>query len=125
MFGVITESFQSAINKIRFQDDEKALKRALDELKKSLLKSDVHYKVLKELLGEIEKKTKLAGIGKENFLSALKESLNTILTAPGNYGFIFAPKPPTIVLMAGLQGSGKTTTTAKLANYLKGKQTPR
>ena len=122
MFGVITESFQSAISKIRFQDDEKALKRALEELKKSLLKSDVHYKVLKELLSDVELKTKQSGIGKENFLSALKESLHTILTAPGNYGFIFAPKPPTIVLMAGLQGSGKTTTTAKLAHYLKGKQ---
>ncbi|MDE5602958.1 MAG: signal recognition particle protein [Helicobacter sp.] len=119
MFGVITESFQSAISKIRFQDDEKALKRALEELKKSLLKSDVHYKVLKYLLDEIEQKTKLAGIGKDNFLKALKESLVSILTTSGNYGFIFAPKPPTIVLMAGLQGSGKTTTTAKLANYLK------
>lgn len=122
MFGVITEGFQNAISKIRFQDDEKALKRALEELKKSLLKSDVHYKVLKELLSDVELKTKQSGIGKENFLSALKESLHTILTAPGNYGFIFAPKPPTIVLMAGLQGSGKTTTTAKLAHYLKGKQ---
>lgn len=122
MFGVITEGFQNAISKIRFQDDEKALKRALEELKKSLLKSDVHYKVLKELLSDVELKTKQSGIGKENFLSALKESLHTILTAPGNYGFIFAPKPPTIVLMAGLQGSGKTTTTAKFAHYLKGKQ---
>lgn len=122
MFGVITEGFQNAISKIRFQDDEKALKRALEELKKSLLKSDVHYKVLKELLSDVELKTKQSGIGKENFLSALKESLHTILTAPGNYGFIFAPKPPTIVLMAGLQGSGKTTTTAKLSHYLKGKQ---
>ncbi|MCL9820793.1 signal recognition particle protein [Helicobacter sp. 14348-15] len=122
MFGAITESFQNAINKIRFQDDEKALKRAIDELKKTLLKSDVHYKVLKHLLEEVEQKTKLAGIGKESFLNALKESLNHILTAPGNYGFIFASKPPTIVLMAGLQGSGKTTTTAKLANYLKAKQ---
>lgn len=122
MFGAITESFQNAINKIRFQDDEKALKRAIDELKKTLLKSDVHYKILKHLLEEVEQKTKLAGIGKESFLNALKESLNHILTAPGNYGFIFASKPPTIVLMAGLQGSGKTTTTAKLANYLKTRQ---
>lgn len=122
MFGVISESFQSAISKIRFQDDEKALKRALDELKKALLKSDVHYKVLKELLSLVEQKTKINGIGKDSFLNALKTSLNEIITAPGNYGFVFAPKPPTIVLMAGLQGSGKTTTTAKLANYLKGKQ---
>ncbi|MDE5592152.1 MAG: signal recognition particle receptor subunit alpha, partial [Helicobacter sp.] len=121
MFESITEGIQSAINKIRFQDDEKALKKALEELKRLLLKSDVHYKVLKELLLEIERKTKIEGIGKENFLKVLKESLRNILITSGNYGFVFAPKPPTIILMVGLQGSGKTTTTAKLANYLKGK----
>lgn len=122
MFETISENLKSIGNKIRFKDDEKALKRALDELKKSLLKSDVHYKVLKELLTTIEQKTKQKGIGRGNFLESLKETFQTIITAPGNYGFLFAPKPPTIVLMAGLQGSGKTTTTAKLANYLKGRQ---
>lgn len=119
LFGAIQDSFQNAINKIRFHDDEKALKKALDELKKALLKSDVHYKVLKELLSDVEQKTKSAGIGKKSFLDSLQSSLTNILNAPGNYGFIFASKPPTIILMSGLQGSGKTTTTIKLANYLK------
>jgi len=119
MFDKISDGFKSAINKIRMKDDEKALKRALDVLKKNLLKSDVHFKVVKDLLKEVEIETKKAGIGKANFLKALDKSLNKILTAPGNYGFVYSNKPPTVVLMTGLQGSGKTTTTAKLANYLK------
>ncbi len=119
MFDRISEGFKSAINKIRMKDDEKALKKALDELKKNLLKADVHFKTVKDLLKEVEVETKRAGIGKANFLKALDKALKDILTAPGNYGFVFSPKPPTVVMMTGLQGSGKTTTTAKLANYLK------
>ncbi len=119
MFNKISDGFKNAINKIRMKDDEKSLKKALDELKKNLLKSDVHFKVVKELIREVELETKKNGIGKASFLKALEKSLKDILTAPGNYGFVFSPKPPTVVMMTGLQGSGKTTTTAKLANYLK------
>jgi len=119
MFENISNSLKGVFNKLRFKDDEKALKKALDELKKLLLKSDVHFKVTKELLQKVEKDTKEKGIGKGTFMKALEDNLTQILTAPGNYGFVFSSKPPTIVLMAGLQGSGKTTTTAKLANYLK------
>lgn len=121
MFDTLTESFRGAINKIRFHDDEKSLKKALDELKKALLKSDVHYKAVKDLLKSVENETKARGIGKESFLTALRQGLLEILEAKSAYGFTFASKPPTVVLMAGLQGSGKTTTTAKLASYLKGK----
>lgn len=119
MFESISSSLSSAIKKIRFKDDEKALKKALGELKKSLLKSDVHHKVVKELLQKVELQTKQAGIGRESFLKALQENLTTILEAPGKQGFVFAPNPPTVVLMTGLQGSGKTTTSGKLAYYLK------
>ncbi len=122
MFEALTDSFKSAINKIRFADDEKSLKKALDTLKKSLLKADVHHKVVRDLVKTIEIETKQAGIGKESFLRSMKDNLTEILTAPGNQGFIFASKPPTVALMCGLQGSGKTTTTVKLANYLKTKQ---
>ena len=122
MFTALTESFKSAINKIRFADDEKSLKKALDTLKKSLLKADVHHKVVRELIKTVELETKKAGIGKESFLRSLKDNLTSMLTAPGNQGFVFASKPPTVVLMAGLQGSGKTTTTIKLANHIKEKK---
>ena len=122
MFSALTESFKGAINKIRFADDEKSLKKALDTLKKSLLKADVHHKVVRELIKTVELETKKAGIGKESFLKSLKDNLTSMLTAPGNQGFVFASKPPTVVLMAGLQGSGKTTTTIKLANHIKEKK---
>ncbi len=119
MFDTLTESFKSAIGKIRFHDDEKALKKALAELKKALLKADVHHKVVKELLANVERDVKAKGVGKDNFLNALATHLKDILTAQGNQGFVFAPKPPTVVLMTGLQGSGKTTTTGKFAYMLK------
>ncbi len=119
MFGSLTDSFKTAINKIRFADDEKALKKALDNLKKSLLKADVHHKVVRELIKSVEIETKRAGIGKESFLKSLKENLLNILDTGGKQGFVFSPKPPTVALMCGLQGSGKTTTTVKLAYYLK------
>ncbi|MFK5937560.1 MAG: signal recognition particle protein [Sulfurimonas sp.] len=122
MFGALTESFTSAINKIRFYDDEKALTKALNELKKNLLRADVNHKVVKELIAKVELKTKANGIGKDQFLEAMREALHDLLEIGGNKGFIFAPNPPTVILMTGLQGSGKTTTTGKLATYLKNKQ---
>jgi len=119
MFDTLTDSFKSAIGKIRFHDDEKSLKKATLELKKSLLKADVHHKVVKELISVVERETKKSGIGKDNFLRSLQKELSRILTIQGNQGFVFASKPPTVVLMIGLQGSGKTTTTGKIAYFLK------
>jgi signal recognition particle subunit SRP54 len=122
VFEVLTDSFRTAVNKIRFSDDEKSLKNALENLKKALLKADVHHKIVRDLLKQVEIETKAKGIGQVNFLRALKTNLTQILTVPGRQGFVYASKPPTKVLMVGLQGSGKTTTTVKLANYLKLKQ---
>ena len=120
MFDTLTDSFKNAIGKIRFHDDDKALKKATTELKKSLLKADVHHKVVKDLISFVELETKKNGVGKDNFLKALQEKLTDILTIEGApKGFNFASKPPTVVLMIGLQGSGKTTTTGKLAYFLK------
>ncbi len=123
MFEALTDSFKTAINKMRFADDEKSLKKALDTLKKSLLKADVHHKIVKELLRQVESDVKAKGIGKESFLLALKNNLTDLLTVEGaKVGFVYASKPPTKVLMCGLQGSGKTTTTVKLAVHLKQKK---
>jgi signal recognition particle subunit SRP54 len=122
MFGTLTDSFTNAIKKIRFHDDEKALTKALNELKKNLLKADVNHKVVKELIQKVHLGTKAKGIGKDQFLEAMREALYGLLEIGGNKGFTFAPNPPTVILMTGLQGSGKTTTTGKLATYLKNKQ---
>jgi len=120
VFDLLTSSFKSVIGKIRYQDDGKALSNAIGELKKSFLKYDVHHKTTKELLEKIELKTKQNGIGQDSFLKALRESLSEILVVKGNQGFVYSSNSPlTTILMTGLQGSGKTTTTGKLANYLK------
>ena len=122
MFDTLTNSFTNAIKKIRFHDDEKALTKALNELKKNLLKADVNHKVVKELLAKVEVATKEKGIGKDQFLEAMRIALYELLDIGGSKGFTFSPNPPTVILMTGLQGSGKTTTTGKLAVYLKNKQ---
>ncbi|MDR1452306.1 MAG: signal recognition particle protein [Helicobacteraceae bacterium] len=119
MLDKIAESLKTAVSRIRHFDDEASLKRALEELRKALLKSDAHYKVVKDLIAKVEIKTKQAGIQKDRFAKALEETLFETLAAAGNQGFTFADRPPTIVLMVGLQGGGKTTTSAKLAKYLK------
>jgi signal recognition particle subunit SRP54 len=120
MFDTLTDSFKNAVGKIRFHDDDKALKKATTELKKSLLKADVHHKVVKDLITFVERETKKSGVGKDNFMRALEIKLNEILSIEGApKGFTFASKPPTVVLMIGLQGAGKTTTTGKLAYFLK------
>ena len=119
MFDSITGSLKGIIGKIRHQDDVASLNRATTELKKAFLKADVHHKTTKDLLTSIEIETKKLGIGQDNFIKVLKQELEKTLTANGNQGFVFSSTPPTVVLMTGLQGSGKTTTTGKLANYLK------
>lgn len=121
MFESLTHSFRAVANKIRFSDDEKSLNSALSELKKALLKNDVHHKASKEIVDFILLYCKEHGIGKGAFLKALELSLERILESTKSYGFVFSSKPPSVILMAGLQGSGKTTTAAKLANYVKGK----
>jgi len=122
MFDTLTNSFTAAIKKIRTFDDDKALTKALGELKKSLLKADVNHIVVKDLINKVQIETKKNGIGKDQFLDALRATLYELLEVGGNRGFTFAPNPPTVILMTGLQGSGKTTTTGKLATYLKSKQ---
>lgn len=119
MFDSLTGSIKNAVNKIRHKDDVASLKKAITELKKSLLKADVHHKTTKELVAAIELETKNNGIGQDSFLRALQSELTRILTTEGNQGFVYSSTPPTTILMTGLQGSGKTTTTGKLANYLK------
>ena len=119
MFDSITGSIKNAVNKIRHKDDVASLKKATLELKKSLLKADVHHKTTKDLVTAIELETKRVGIGQDSFINALKSELVKTLTTEGNQGFVYSNTPPTTILMTGLQGSGKTTTTGKLATYLK------
>jgi signal recognition particle subunit SRP54 len=122
MFETLTNSFKNIANKMRFVDNEVSLKKALIELKKSLLKEDVHFKATKEIINQVESYFKQNDIGQDNFKTALTNSINDTLKTP-NYkeGFVYSKNPTTNILFAGLSGSGKTTSIAKLANYLKQK----
>lgn len=121
MLDTLTSSFKGIMNKIRFSDDEKALQRACDELKKTLLKNDVYHKATKHIVQIVQERTKQEGIGKQSFSSSLQYALAEILHSSKGYGISFSPTPPSVILMMGLQGSGKTTSSAKLALYLKQK----
>merc|ERR1711879_506425 len=94
LFDSITGSIKNAVNKIRHKDDAASLKKALNELKKSLLKADVHHKTTKELVSAIELETKNNGIGQDSFLRALQSELTKVLTTEGNQGFVYSPTPP-------------------------------
>jgi len=121
VFEQIAENLKNISNKIRFKDDFTALDKASASLKKTMLKSDLHYKTTKELIQSVNTTTKKLGIGQNNFINALQKELLNMLTSKGNQGFVYAKTPLTTILMTGLQGGGKTTTTAKLGLYLKNK----
>lgn len=89
MFDVFTDGFRSIANKIRFSDDEKALDKALDELKKILLKNDVYHKATKELITQVQTQTKAKGIGKQSFMEALQDSLTKLLSTGGIKDLLF------------------------------------
>ena len=102
MFEFIGESLKSAVNKLKFVDDEKALKNALETLKKALLKADVYHKVTKDIVEAVANDMKAGPIGQKQFLDSIKKTLTSILSAPNaSSAFIFAPKPPTVVLKCG------------------------
>jgi len=125
MFDELTLKLETVFKKIRGQGKltEKNISDALREVRRVLIDADVNYKVAKEFIEKVEKKS----LGKEVIASItpgqliikiINDELIDLLggtTSP----LVFANVPPSIYLLAGLQGSGKTTFAAKLANYLK------
>ena len=125
MFENLQEKLQRAFKSLRGQAvlTEENISEALKQIRLALLEADVNFKVVKELIDRIQAKA----IGQE-VLTALSpgeqvikivrdELVATLGTDTAKLKF--ASQPPTVVLMAGLQGSGKTTTSGKLANWLK------
>ena len=125
MFENLQEKLQRAFKTLRGQAvlNEENIQEALKQIRLALLEADVNFKVVKELIDRIQAKA----VGQE-VLTALSpgeqvikivrdELVNTL--GKDTAKLKFASQPPTVVLMAGLQGSGKTTTSGKLANWLK------
>ena len=125
MFENLQEKLQRAFKNLRGQAklSEENIAEALREIRLALLEADVNFKVVKDLIDSIQAKA----IGQE-VLTALSPGEQVIKIVRDELvetlgrdtaRMKFASQPPTVILMAGLQGSGKTTTSGKLAHWLK------
>ena len=125
MFENLTDKLQRAFKSLRGQGTltEENIADALREIRVALLEADVNLNVVRDLIEHIREKA----VGTE-VLTALSPSEQVIkivrdelisLLGKDTARFKFASQPPTVILMAGLQGSGKTTTSGKLAAWLK------
>jgi signal recognition particle subunit SRP54 len=125
MFENLTDKLQRAFKSLRGQGTltEENISEALREIRVALLEADVNLNVVRDLIEQIRVKA----IGTE-VLTALSPSEQVIkivrdelvaLLGKDTARFKFASQPPSVILMAGLQGSGKTTTSGKLAAWLK------
>jgi len=124
MFENLSEKLQRAFKNLRGQGTitEENISEALREIRLALLEADVNLDVVKELIEQIRAKA----VGQEvltalspteQVIKIVRDELITIL-GKDTARFKFASQPPTVILMAGLQGSGKTTTSGKLAAWL-------
>jgi len=125
MFENLQEKLQRAFKSLRGQAKltEENIDEALREIRLALLEADVNFKVVKQLIDQIRAKA----VGQEvltalspgeQVIKIVRDELVEIL-GKDTARMKFASQPPTVVLMAGLQGSGKTTTSGKLANWFK------
>ena len=117
--------FQSIFKKVRGQGKltESNIKDALKEVKMSLLEADVNYKVVKDFIAKIQEKAigteTLIGVNPgQQFIKIVNDELVELLGGT-NSRLTKGVKNPTVIMLAGLQGAGKTTFAAKLANKLK------
>ena len=107
--------------KARITDND--LKEMLREVKLALLEADVNYKIVKDFINTIGEKAKGADVLKsltpgQQVIKIVKDELVELLGGTESK-INFTPNPPTIIMLIGLQGSGKTTTAGKLANLLR------
>ncbi|MDJ0633523.1 MAG: signal recognition particle protein [Xenococcaceae cyanobacterium MO_188.B29] len=125
MFDALAERLDDAWKKIRGQDkiSQSNIQDALKEVRRALLSADVNLQVVKTFIGEIEKKALgaevISGVNPgQQFIKIVYDELVKVM-GESNVPIAQAEQAPTVILMAGLQGTGKTTATAKLALYLR------
>jgi len=125
MFESLSDKLQGVFSRLRGKGKltEQNVNEALREVRMALLEADVNYKVVKDFIARIRERA----IGEEVLESLtpvqmvvkiVNEELVNLLGG-ANARLQFAPRPPTVVMLCGLQGSGKTTTCAKLAYWLR------
>ena len=125
MFESLSDKLQGIVKKIKGEAriSEKDLKLMLREIKLALLEADVNYKVVKEFVASIEEKALGEDVMKsltpgQQVVKIVRDELVTLLGSTESK-LNFSSNPPTIIILVGLQGSGKTTLAGKLSNYLR------
>jgi len=125
MFDSLSEKLQATLGDVRGSGtlSEADIDAALREIRLALLEADVNFKVVRQFTKDVKERCEGAEIvGKLNpgqqVIKIVAEQL-TDLMGGAAAGLAFSPRPPTVILMTGLQGSGKTTATAKLARHLR------
>ncbi|MDW3178448.1 MAG: signal recognition particle protein [Acidimicrobiia bacterium] len=125
MFDTLTDRFDGIFGKLRGKGrlSESDVDEALREIRLALLEADVNFEVVKSLVSRIRERAVGDELSKalnpsQQIVKIVLEELTDSLGGEAMQ-VTFAAKPPTVVLMAGLQGSGKTTNSAKLANLFK------
>jgi signal recognition particle subunit SRP54 len=125
MFDTLSDKLQGALGDLRSRGvlTEEDLSRAMREIRLALLEADVNFKVVKDFVARVRERatgtavTKSLSPGQE-VIRIVHEEL-TELMGSGGSKLALSGRPPTVVLLAGLQGSGKTTAAAKLALLLR------
>ncbi|OLP20295.1 signal recognition particle protein [Leptolyngbya sp. 'hensonii'] len=125
MFDALSERLESAWKKLRGQDkiSESNIQEALREVRRALLEADVSLQVVKDFVAEVQTKAQgaevISGVRPDQqFIKIVHDELVRLM-GETNVPLAQMDHAPTIVLMAGLQGTGKTTATAKLALHLR------
>ena len=125
MFDTLSDRLQGALGDLRKQGrlDEEAISRAMREVRLALLEADVNFEVVKDFVARVRERALGADVLKsltpgQQVVKIVQEEL-TALMGSGDSRLAFAGRPPTVILLAGLQGSGKTTAAAKLALLLR------
>jgi signal recognition particle subunit SRP54 len=125
MFDSLAEKLQATLGDVRGKGTltESDIEQAMREIRLALLEADVNFKVVKRFTSDVRERCLGAEIvGKLNpgqqVVKIVTDELSALMGGEAAR-LSFAPSPPTVILMAGLQGSGKTTATAKLARYLR------
>ena len=125
MFETLSDKLQAALGDVRKRGtlDEEAISRAMREIRLALLEADVNFRVVKEFVERVRERAHGQDVLKsltpgQQVVKIVHEEL-TALMGSGSSKLAFASRPPTVVLLAGLQGAGKTTAAAKLALLLR------
>jgi len=125
VFDTLSNRLQGALGDLRKRGrlDEEAISRAMREVRLALLEADVNFEVVKTFVAQVRERALGAEVTKsvtpgQQVVKIVHEEL-TALMGSGDSRLAFVGRPPTVILLAGLQGSGKTTAAAKLALQLR------